>query len=148
MAVNVRHMRALPHDVFAVLADGWMYSNWVVGTSHMRAVESAWPAPGSRLFHAAGPWPFATRDDTVVDAVQVDRRLELTARGRPFGTADIVIELAEDAGGCTVTMTETPASGPGKWLHSPVTEALLRRRNTEALDRLAALSERRTMPSE
>ena len=27
----------------------------------MRAVESTWPAVGSRLFHASGAWPVVTR---------------------------------------------------------------------------------------
>jgi len=47
-----------------------------------------------------------------------------------------------------VTMTETPISGPGKWLHNPVTDGLLGRRNTESLARLAAIAERRTEPSD
>jgi uncharacterized protein YndB with AHSA1/START domain len=149
MATNTRTIAADRHQVFAVLADGWMYSNWVVGTSHMRAVEAAWPGPGSRLFHAAGAWPAATRDETQVDEVAFDERLVLTARGRPFGEAKVVIELADaDDGTCTVTMHETPIAGPGKWFHNPLTEMLLVRRNTESLDRLAALAERRTVPSE
>ncbi len=139
---------ASPDTVFAVLADGWLYSNWVVGTSHMRAVETAWPTVGSRLFHAAGTWPLVRRDDTIVDAVEPGRRLALTARGRPLGTAEIVIELADDPVGCLVTMTETPSGGPARWLHNPAFEALLVRRNTEALARLAALAERRTTPAE
>ena len=52
-------------DVFAVLADGWSYSDWVVGTAHIRAVDEGWPAPGSVLHHTAGPWPFSLRDRTV-----------------------------------------------------------------------------------
>jgi uncharacterized protein YndB with AHSA1/START domain len=148
MAVNTALIAASRAATFAVLADGWKYSNWVVGTSHMRAVEADWPAPGSRLFHAAGAWPMVARDDTMVEAVTPDERLELTARGRPFGEARIVIELRDHDRGCEVTMRESPVAGPGKWLHSPVTEALLVRRNIEALARLAALAERRTRPSE
>jgi uncharacterized protein YndB with AHSA1/START domain len=148
MATVNRHIDATRHAVFAVLADGWRYSNWVVGTSHMRAVESDWPAKGSKLFHAAGSWPLVARDETVVDDVRPDERLELTARGRPFGEAKIVIELADADGGCHVTLHETPIAGPGKVLHNPLSEALLVRRNVEALDRLAAISEGRTAPSE
>jgi hypothetical protein len=29
------HIDAEPDAVFAVLAEGWFYSNWVVGTSHV-----------------------------------------------------------------------------------------------------------------
>ncbi len=30
-------------------------------------------------------------------------------------------------------MYEAPVAGPGKWLHNPLTEALLARRNSESL---------------
>lgn len=146
MAVNSVHINATPSEVFSVLANGWAYSNWVVGTSHMRAVESEWPAPGSRLFHAAGVWPAVARDETKVEECEPDVRLVLTARGRPFGEAKIVIELAAADGGCDLTMTETPSAGPGSWLHNPLSEALLVRRNTEALARLSSIAERRTSP--
>jgi uncharacterized protein YndB with AHSA1/START domain len=132
--------------VFAVLADGWLYSNWVVGTSHMRAVEANWPAIGSRLHHAAGVWPAVARDESVVEELEPDRRLVLTAKGRPFGEARVVIELEASGETTRITMTETPTAGPGKWIHNPLTEALLVRRNVEALARLAALAERRTQP--
>jgi hypothetical protein len=134
--------------VFAVLADGWLYSNWVVGTSHMRAVEADWPAVGSRLHHAAGVWPAVARDESVVEEVEQDRRLVLNAKGRPFGEARVVIELQASGDTTLVTMTETPIAGPGKWIHNAATEALLVRRNVEALARLAALAERRTHPDD
>ncbi|SHF70913.1 Polyketide cyclase / dehydrase and lipid transport [Jatrophihabitans endophyticus] len=149
MATNEIEIAVGPDEVFAVLADGWTYTNWVVGTSHMRAVESTWPAPGSRLHHAAGSWPLALRDETEVAELEVGRRLVLIARGRPAGTARIVIELAAVGPSRThVTMHETPVDGPGRWLHNPVSEAVLVRRNTESLARLAALCERRTSPAE
>lgn len=148
MATNTRKIAATPARVWDVLSDGWMYSNWVVGASHMRAVETEWPAVGSKLFHAAGPWPLATRDETKVEESQSARRLVLLARGRPFGEARVVIELDDDGDGCRITMHETPVAGPGKWLHNPAAEAVLRRRNTESLDRLAAIAEIRHAPSE
>jgi hypothetical protein len=148
MAVNTARINASRAQTFAVLADGWLYSNWVVGTSHMRAVEPDWPAKGSRLFHASGPWPLAVRDETVVEDMEPDRRLVLLARGRPLGEARIVIELDDDGDGTRVTMHETPVAGPGQWLHNPLSEALLVRRNTETLARLTAMVERRTAPAE
>lgn len=149
MAVNTVRIAARPTAVFDVLADGWTYSNWVVGTSHMRAVEPTWPEVGSHLFHASGPWPVVRRDDTIVDEVEPGRRLVLTARARPFGTAKIVLELGDDGiGGCDVTMTETPSSGPGQWMHNAAFDAVLARRNTEALARLRCLCERHTTPVE
>jgi hypothetical protein len=146
MATNSTHMNAAPDDVFAVLADGWAYSNWVVGTSHMRAVEPEWPAVGSRLFHAVGAWPAVARDETQVEYVEKGRRLILIARGRPLGEAKVSIELAPEGDGCRVTMHETPIAGPGRWLHNPASEALLARRNVESLARLTAIAERRQHP--
>ena len=144
MATVDRFIPVEPAAVFAVLADGWSYSNWVVGTSHMRAVEAAWPAEGSHLFHASGIWPAVVRDETVVEESVPDRRLVLTARGWPFGQARITLDLKQEDGGTRVTMTEEPTAGPGKWLHNPAAEALLTRRNVEALARLSALAEKRT----
>jgi uncharacterized protein YndB with AHSA1/START domain len=139
-------IQASPSEVFAVLADGWLYSNWVVGTSHMRAVNADWPAVGSKLFHASGVWPIVMRDESVVEEVETDHRLVLTARGRPFGEARVELTL-EAAGDTTkVTMIETPVAGPGKWLNNPAAEAALTRRNVETLARLTAIAERRTTP--
>lgn len=148
MAVNTVRINASRQAVWDVLADGWTYTSWVVGTSHMRAVEADWPAPGAHLHHAAGAWPALTRDDTVVEEMDEGRRLKLTAHGRPFGKATIVIELDDDGGGCRLTMTEFPNSPMARMLHNPASEAVLHRRNDEALARLAALCERRTTPAE
>jgi uncharacterized protein YndB with AHSA1/START domain len=148
MATVSKTVNASPGAVFAVLADGWLYSNWVVGTSHMRAVEADWPAVGSRLHHAVGVWPAVARDESVVEELEPNRRLVLTAKGRPLGEARVVIQLKPSGDATLVTMTETPIAGPGKWVHNPVTEALLIRRNVESLARLAALAERRTQPDD
>jgi uncharacterized protein YndB with AHSA1/START domain len=139
---------ATPEQVFAVLADGWSYSNWVVGTSHIRAVDRDWPKPGSRVHHASGIWPAVIRDETAVESVQPDHRLILKVKGWPMGEARVQIDLDRDGDATHVTLIETPVKGPGKWLHNPATEALLHRRNVEGLARLAALVERRASPSE
>lgn len=147
MAVVRAHLDASPESVFAVLADGWHYSNWVVGTSHVRAVQAEWPAVGAKLFHASGIWPAVTRDETTVDEVDPPRLLVLTAKGRPFGEARVTIELVAAPGeGTDITMDEVPVAGPGKWVHNPVSEIALARRNTESLARLTALVQRRTHP--
>ena len=148
MSIVHGHIDASAETVFAVLADGWHYSNWVVGTSHVRAVEAEWPAVGARLFHASGLWPAVTRDETTVDEVEAPRLLVLTAKGRPFGEARVTLELADAPGGGTdVTMAEVPVAGPGKWVHNPLGDVVLSRRNTESLARLAALVQRRTSPA-
>jgi uncharacterized protein YndB with AHSA1/START domain len=147
MATASRVIQATPEAVWEVLSDGWLYSNWVVGTSHMRAVESDWPATGSRLFHASGVWPLVARDETQVEVSEPSRRLVLIARGRPLGEARVVIELKPDGIGTAVTIHETPVAGPGKWVHNPATDGLLVRRNIETLARLAAIAERHTEPA-
>ena len=139
---------ATPADVFATLADGWTYSNWVVGTSHIRAVDAEWPAPGTRLYHAVGAWPLITRDLTEVRSVATDKQLVLLACGSRMGNAVVTIDLEPDGTGTRITMHERPESGPARWLHSPLNEAVLARRNHESLMRLRATVERRTTPSE
>lgn len=116
---------ATPPRVFAVLSDSWYYSDWVVGTSHVRAVDEQWPAVGSRIHHAAGVWPLVMRDVTTVEQVEPERSLVLTARGRPLGEARVVITLAAERDGTRLTMEETPTAGPGRWLHNPASEGLL-----------------------
>ncbi len=146
MATIATYIGVAPSQVYAVLANGWYYSGWVVGTSHMQAVEDTWPAVGSQLFHSSGVWPAVLSDETRVDEVTPNERLVMTARGRPFGEARIEINLTVEGDGTRVTLTETPIKGPASWLHNRVADALLRRRNDETLARLAAMSERRTAP--
>jgi uncharacterized protein YndB with AHSA1/START domain len=147
MSTNSVEIDAPAASAFEVLADGWSFSNWVVGASHMRAVEANWPEPGSKLFHAVGSWPMLRRDETEVEDMVPGQRLQLIARGRPLGEARVTIELAPlGVDRCQVTMHETPISGPGSWVPESVIDPLLRRRNTESLARLAALVERRTSP--
>jgi hypothetical protein len=147
MATVTRRFAATPPEVWEVLCDGWRYSNWVVGTSHMRAVDSAWPAPGTRLEHATGIWPFVLRDSTEVVESAEPTHLALIAHGGALGSARIDIDVVATGDGSEVTIVENPVSGPGKWTNSPLTEAVIRRRNVETLGRLAALSERRTPPA-
>jgi uncharacterized protein YndB with AHSA1/START domain len=146
MATVTTYIDVAPSEVYSVLANGWYYSGWVVGTSHMRAVEEAWPAVGSRLFHASGVWPAALADETSVDEVTPNERLVMTARGRPLGEARVEIALTGQGDGTRVLLTETPISGPGRWLHNRIADAILHRRNVESLARLAAMAERRTLP--
>jgi Polyketide cyclase / dehydrase and lipid transport len=132
-----------PEDVFAVLEDGWSYPLWVVGAARMRDVDDDWPAPGSRLHHSVGVWPAVINDTTSVVEREPGRMLRLKARAWPAGEADVRIEVTPRPGGCTVTITENPASGPATLLPSAVSDFSLRHRNTEALKRLVWLAEGR-----
>src|SRR6476646_8608236 len=142
MAQVERWVDVTPTRVFEVLSDGWLYPLWVVGTTHMRAVEPSWPKVGSLLHHAVGAWPAMLRDESEVLVCEPDRRLVLEARGRPLGTARVELRLTPERGGTRIVLAEEPSSGPGKWAHNPVLEWVLTQRLTESIGRLAALVER------
>jgi uncharacterized protein YndB with AHSA1/START domain len=130
-----------PEAVFAVLADGWTYAGWVVGSSHIRDVDPGWPAVGTRIHHSVGPWPLHIQDVTVVTAVEPGLSLSLEAQGWPLGAAAIGLTLVPDGGGKTlVRMTEHIVRGPGKVLPAALQALIAKPRNTEALARLADLA--------
>ena len=142
MASNERRVSASPEQVFGVLADGWLYPTWVVGASRMRTVDAAWPAVEARLHHSVGVWPLLLNDETRILEWQPPRRAVLEAKGWPFGTATVELEVTRDgSSGCTVRITENPRRGPGVLVPKPLRDALIKIRNTEALRRLAFLAE-------
>ncbi|QRP49696.1 SRPBCC family protein [Amycolatopsis sp. FDAARGOS 1241] len=138
-----RVVQAAPATVFAVLADGWMYSGWVVGSSHIRDVDAGWPAVGSRLHHSVGVWPLQLRDTTIVHALEPGSALTLEAQGWPLGTAEVTVTLSGHNGQTLVRMGERALRGLGKLLPEAVQGLVLRPRNRESLARLAALAEGR-----
>jgi uncharacterized protein YndB with AHSA1/START domain len=148
MSTVSRSIKATPQRVFAELADAWMYTSWVVGAAHIRGVDAHWPAAGSKLYHKVGAWPLTVSDDTEVIEVAEPNRLVLQARAWPFGEARVELTIAPDDDGALVTMTEQPTNGPGRWLHTPIQEAFLRRRNLESLARLASIAENRPSPQQ
>jgi uncharacterized protein YndB with AHSA1/START domain len=140
-----RETSASRQRVWDVLADGWTYSQWVVGNSRMRAVEPNWPAPGSTIYHSIGIWPALLDDSTEVVASEPTRELVLLANGRPFGRARVTLRLFDLAdGGCRIEMAEVPVSPPLSLLPDRVSLAAAFPRNRECTWRLAALAERRT----
>jgi uncharacterized protein YndB with AHSA1/START domain len=143
VAIVTRTVQAPPGQVFAVLADGWSYSDWVVGTVHIRDVEPHWPAPGSKLHHKAGPWPLSLHDSSTVLACTPDRELKLTAGLWPMGAARVDIRLTPVDGGATrVEIEEEFTEGPLRWVQNKLNDLLLHRRNVESLRRLADIAER------
>ncbi|MGB3444101.1 MAG: SRPBCC family protein [Actinophytocola sp.] len=129
---------APPERVWAVLADGWTYAGWVVGASHVRAVDAGWPEIGARIHHSVGPWPLVVHDTTEVVDVEPGRLLELDARSWPLGAARVRMELSRtDEGGTAVLMSEQVVRGPARLLPGPLQAALLIPRNRESLSRLA-----------
>ncbi|GGM96858.1 polyketide cyclase [Actinoplanes campanulatus] len=143
MATVARTVQAPPDRIFAVLADGWSYSDWVVGTVHIRDVEEAWPAPGTRLHHKAGPWPLSLHDSSTVLACTPGKELKLNAGLWPLGAAEVDIRLDPVDGGATrVVIEEDFTEGPLRWVRNKLNDLLLHRRNMETLRRLADIAER------
>lgn len=143
MVETSRIIPTSPDRVFAVLADGWSYAGWVVGTAHIRDVDEAWPAVGARVHHQVGPWPLHIKDLTLVRAVDPGRLLELEARAWPLGAATIRLELEPLDAATRVRMSYSLTAGVGRFLPQSIQSLLLRPRNAEALQRLADIAVRR-----
>jgi uncharacterized protein YndB with AHSA1/START domain len=143
MSVTSRQIDVPPDQVWAVLADGWLYPLWVVGATRMREVDRDWPEVGARLHHSAGVWPAVVDDTTEVLEVVPGSMLRLRARGWPAGEAEVVITLSAQGAGTRVELREDAVSGPGRLLPSVVRQPAIHVRNVEALQRLAAIAEGR-----
>ena len=143
MTVVRRRTTAPPDAVFAVLADGWRYADWVVGAKTIRHVDDAWPAVGSRFHHEVGVGPVEIRDSSVCEALGPGHAISLRARAFPAGSARvrIVLEAAGD-GGTEIVLAEHPLEGFARRFDNPLQRAALRLRNVESLRRLARLAEK------
>lgn len=137
MSTVTQLFQSPPAAVWKVIANGWLYSGWVVGASRIRAVDDHWPEVGSRLHHSVGSWPFLIDDSTSVTAVDPGRSLELQARGWPMGEAKILITLEDlGAGNCRVSISEDAVRGPGKFVPKVLRDPVIAFRNRETLRRL------------
>lgn len=144
MSRNVRRFACTPDDVFAALADGWLYPTWVVGASRMRDVDDQWPRAGGRLHHSFGVWPALINDVTVSETWKPPHQMVMRAKGWPVGEARVTIDVRPTAGGtCLVRIQEEAVQGPTLLLPRFVRDLLLHARNTETLNRLAFIAEGR-----
>jgi len=139
-----RRANAPASVVWAVLADGWLYANWVVGASRVRAVDLSWPAVGSRIEHSFGVWPAVINDETVVKEAVPERLLVLQAKGWPAGEAQVELRI-DEAGdnACDLSLVEDAVKGPGVLVPRVARQPLIAVRNREALGRLALIAEGR-----
>lgn len=142
-AVVQRRISAPVSAVQAVLSDGWLWAGWVVGATHIRDVDEAWPAVGSRLHHRVGSWPVTISDHTEVLDAEPDQLLRLRVRAWPVGEGEVRLELRGEGAGTVVVMREKPTSGPARLLPGLAINWLLRARNRESLARLASIAEHR-----
>ncbi|MFX1819120.1 MULTISPECIES: SRPBCC family protein [Micrococcaceae] len=127
-------------DIWKVIADGWLYSGWVVGASRIRAVDDTWPQAGSRLHHSVGAWPLVINDSTQVTGVEPGKSLELVARGWPMGEAKVAITLEDRGDQCLVTIAEDAIRGPGKRVPKVLRDPAISVRNRETLKRLELMA--------
>ncbi len=141
MAMNEAYVEAPPERVFAVLADGERYGEWVVGTRAVRQVDGGFPGLGHGLTYEVGAGPLRVVDRTVVIAAEPPRRLGLAIRVGALGRMQVDLELTPDGAGTRVTMRERPVGLRARLLVNPVVDAAIRVRNVEALRRLRRLAE-------
>ena len=140
VAVVSRDLPCQPQDVLRLLADGWSYATWVVGTSRIRGVDPTWPAAGARIAHSAGVWPLVIQDVSTARRWDPEHGIELEAKGSFVGDALVAISVAPIADGCRVRIAEDAVRGPATVLPVRLRKALLNWRNRETLYRLGALA--------
>jgi carbon monoxide dehydrogenase subunit G len=143
--VAIRHVliERPPTDVWAVLADGDRYAEWVVGTQQIRSADGDWPEVGSAIHFDFGIGPFTISDRVVVRVHEPPRRLELEAHAGVFGTARIAIEVMAWGADTLVIVDEHPLRGIGGALHSVPNDVLIHLRNRRMLRNLARIVEDR-----
>lgn len=139
---TTREVTAPLQRVWDVLADGWTYSQWVVGNSRTRAVDSNWPEPGAAIRHSVGVWPLVINDQTSVESARPPYELVLRAGLGTLGAMRITMRLEETPKGCRAIMIEVPVEGPLRFIPNRVNLIGIFPRNRECLLRLAALAER------
>ena len=106
-----RHVAATPAQVWAVLADGGRYGEWVLGTQHIRSVDPEWPARDSSIHFVFGIGPLAYADRTTVVACVPHRVLELEVHAGLIGSIRVGVRLTPQRTGTRVMLEEHPASG-------------------------------------
>jgi uncharacterized protein YndB with AHSA1/START domain len=138
MAITAQHIDAPVAEVFAALVDPTTYPQWLIGCKEIRAIDSDWPAPGSRFHHRVGVvGPVTVADSTKVLEIHDDERLVLEVRARPFGRGKSTFVLCPDSTGTEVRLEEHPIGllAPTR----PLVDPLIAFRNRQSLRNLAAL---------
>ncbi|MEV1066870.1 SRPBCC family protein [Streptomyces sp. NPDC050263] len=141
MAVRHRLVKATPRTVWAVLADGDRYTEWVVGASASRETRGRWPEVGAALSYEVRLGPARLTNETVVRRCEEPTALELEAKAGALGTARIAFELRSWGDQCLVIVDEHPLGGVGGLLHNAAAEVVIQLRHRAVLARLARICE-------
>jgi uncharacterized protein YndB with AHSA1/START domain len=146
MARRQQLVKCPPQRVWRILANGESYAQWVVGTQQILHADAAWPAVDAELRFQVGVGPIHFEDSCVVRICEPQRRLELEAMAKPFGTARIAFTLIPWSDNTLVILDEHPLLGAGARLQGPLSECLLHVRNRRLLANLArvAVADRET----
>ena len=141
MAVRHQLIERSPEAVWAILADGSRYPDWVVGTADSWPVAGVWPEVGSMIEYTVrmGPWELCGH--TVVRRSDPPRELELEVDSGRLGTARVAIEVRRWGQHSLVIVDEHPLRGPGGRLHNAALDVLLQLRHRSMLSRLADVAE-------
>ena len=140
MATNRRYMPVGPQAVWDALAEPSNYGYWVVGSKEIREADPEFPAPGTKLHHTIGVGPLTLQDHTEVLEAEAPEYLRLRAKGRPIGTATVVLRMTPVDGGTWVEIEENP-DGPYSLLAlNPLLQVATKVRNAESLMRLEELA--------
>jgi hypothetical protein len=129
-----------PEAVWDVLADPSGYGYWVVGSKHIRDAEPGFPAPGTKFHHTIGFGPLTLSDHTEVLAAERPGFLCLRAKGRPIGTARVILRMTPVDGGTSVEIEENPDGPYTPLKYNPLLQVATRIRNAESLMRLEELA--------
>jgi uncharacterized protein YndB with AHSA1/START domain len=148
VAVRHRLIRTSPRSVWAVLADGSRYAEWVVGTSTSEPVRGHWPELGAAIRYEVRIGPLSLSNNTVVRRCVPGEALELEADAGPLGTARIAIDVRPWGDDCLVIVDEHPLRGAGSLVHNVAVEALIQIRHRTMLARLAGICEREAAEEE
>lgn len=130
-----------PRDVWALLADGYRYADWVSGAQRITFVEPEWPQTGAHLRVRVGVGPLALEDTCTVRISEPGKRLELEARAAPFGAARIAIRLIPWGGDTLVVFDWHPLRGLGGRMHGLPIDWAVNLRNRAMLVKLARTAE-------
>ncbi|MGY0488831.1 SRPBCC family protein [Streptomyces sp. WG-D5] len=148
MARNRRLILSSPSEVWALLANGHRYGEWVTGTQRILDVDPAWPAVGTALKVRVGVGPLTLDDTSTVRICEPEQRLELEAKADPFGAARVAMNLIPWAGHTLFVLDWHALRGPGTRMHGLPVDYLVAVRNGMMLTKLARIAVREHQDAE